>query len=110
VNVADRDQFYQQVQLTPDISVAELYTGTVEKHCSQIGVVESKIARLYTGTNSGYNPLEKMFWVLESYQLLFKRGVIATIPDDDELVPLIQAVPGIVDEPSNTRINRYRLG
>ena len=110
IRASDRDQFYQQVMELPTMTVAELYTDTVERHCSQIGVLESKIGRMYKGTNSGFNPLEQIFWVLEPYELLHRHRIIATIPDDDpEIVPIIQPVTVNIQE-EGTRMNRYRMG
>lgn len=110
LKISDRDQFYQQVQLGEAISVAQLYIDTVERHCSQIGVIETKISRLYQGSSSGYNPISQVFWVLEPYRLLHSRKIIASIPDDDpEMTLLINPVTSDQPEPENTRMNRYRL-
>jgi hypothetical protein len=110
LKVSDRDQFYQQVQLGNILTVADLYIDTVERHCSQIGVLEAKIERIYTGVNSGYNPLSQVFWVLEPYKLLHGRKIIASVPDDDpEMTLLINPVTSVQAEPEGTRMNRYRL-
>jgi hypothetical protein len=111
VKVSDRDQFYQQVQLDSKITIAQLYTNTVENHCSQLGILEAKIARLYKGVNAGFNPLDQIFWVLESYEMLHQKGIIAVKPDDDpELVQIFKTVIRDEGKESSTRMNRYRLG
>lgn len=108
---ADKDQFYQEAKVRGIATVAALYLDTVQRHCSQIGVLETKIQRLYQGVNLGFNPLDHMYWVVEPYQLLNRLGYLASIPDDDpEMLPIIKSIP-VAEQPDaeTDRMNRYRL-
>jgi hypothetical protein len=123
LNAADKDQFYQQVTMPssekkPITTVAELYIDTVERHCSQLSVLEEKIKRIYRGASAGFNPLDQLFWTVKPYEILHRHGFLATIPEDDpEILPLVKAVAvesgeqGTVYEvkANRDRINRYRL-
>jgi hypothetical protein len=119
---SDRDQFFQICLAEGHKTVADLYIATVEKHCSDIAVLESKIERLYGGVQRGFNPLNKLFWTVEPGQYLFSKGILNYLPKiSSNILPIGVGIPEIDKISQKKKIvvkksvrekedkNRYRL-